>query len=374
MLAGVGLIAVRRDRALAPWRLILPLALALATMVEWAPDAFYMILQLPGLGWFRAPARYTLLTSLALVLFAGRGFDHAIAAWRFWTGLMLAVCFGTAAWVWSTHLAQDANFRAGMGADTLDARFFVAGAAWVLGLLAIIGWRRNLVGAWAPLLLTALELGGLFFTGPVAWHQMMRLPEASPLLERLAVLPDVGLVAGRLLNLPVDGGQTAAYPNLGIAAPPPNYLLEPATVPPGQNTEADRHWQRRFGVTHGVWAAGDDIRDAEVVAEVADPALDQMVPGSRGPHPAGGPGRWKLVRRTRGAFPPAWISRHVRTASSWGQLYTELSRSGDPNEAWFLAEDNLPPVAAARARREPMYRAGMARRRSSSTMELAYSS
>ena len=52
-----------------------------------------------------------------------------------------------------------------------------------------------------------------------------------------------------------------AYPSLGITPPPPNYLLESSTsTPPASSDAVQRRWQRRFGVTHGVWSEGDDIR------------------------------------------------------------------------------------------------------------------
>src|SRR5215467_11842465 len=82
--------------------------------------------------------------------------------------------------------------------------------------------------------------------------------------------------------------------------PPPNYLLEPAMHPPGENPETERRWQRRFGVTHGIWGADDDVRGVEVLGVIPDPALDRVmgiVPRLRGRGP------WKLVR-DRGAFPP----------------------------------------------------------------------
>ncbi len=56
ILAFVGALAAPRDRALTPWRLIVPMSLALATMPGWWPDGFFVLLQLPGLGWFRAGA------------------------------------------------------------------------------------------------------------------------------------------------------------------------------------------------------------------------------------------------------------------------------------------------------------------------------
>jgi hypothetical protein len=343
-------VAARRDRALTPWRLIVPISLALATMPGWWPDGFFVLLRLPGLGWFRAPARYTLLTSLGLALLAGRGLDHSVVSRRFWIGLALALLGGAAAWGWSIHWAGRADFQAGLGVETFPWRFASAGLAWGLGLAAIIAWRQNRVGPWAPLLIAAIELGGLFFVGPIWWCWETRLPKASPVLSRLAALPDAGLIAGRLLNLPVNAGRTTAYPNLGITPPPPNYLLESATSPPGRNTEYEHRWQRRFGVTHGVWGAGDDVLGTEVLAEIADPALDKVM--SSIPHlRTGGVGPWKLVRNPD-VFPSAWVARHVREAASWGRLYSKLSITDFPDDAWFLSEDqppSLPEPAASAA-------------------------
>jgi hypothetical protein len=347
ILAFVGLVAAPRDRALGPWRLVAPLALALATMPGWWPDGFYFLLQIPGLGTFRAPARYTLLTSLALVLFAGRGLDlgRSIAPRRFWGGLVLAVVVGGFAAWWSLRLAQDPAFRAALGEDTLLIRYAGTGLAWALGLVTVVAWRLGRVGSWAPVALAAVELAVLFFVGPAEWAWDARLPGSSPVLRRLAEAGDTGLVASRLQNVPVDAGLTVAFPTLGIVPPPPNYLLEATTRPPGQNTAVDRRWQRRFGVTHGIWGADDDVGGMEVLAVVTDPALDRVMSSV----PRLGHGPWKLVRDP-GAFPAARVARRVREAAGWGPLYSTLSNSDLPDDAWFLAEDGAPRLPDPSAR------------------------
>jgi hypothetical protein len=238
-----------------------------------------------------------------------------------------------------------------MGEATIVARFVGTGLAWALGLSAIVAWRLGRVGAWAPLAITAIELSILFFVGPVEWDWSVRLSESSPVLRRLAEAKgdEPGLVAGRLQNVPVLAGLTVAFPSLGIIPPPPNYLLEGATRPPGRETIADRHWQRRFGVTHGIWGPDDDVRGMEVLAVIPDPALDRVmarVPSLR----AHGP--WTLVRDPA-AFPAARVARRVREAAGWGPLYSTLSSSDHPDEAWFLAEDGVPrlpdpPATSAR--------------------------
>jgi hypothetical protein len=337
ILGCTGMAGVERDRSLAVWRLLVPVTLAVATMPGWWPDGFFMLLQIPGLGWFRAPARYTLVTSLGLALLAGRALDLSVPPRRFWGGLAIAVVLGALAWAWSFYWAQRSDFQAGIGGDTLLPRFGAAGLVWALGLFAVFGWRRGRWGPWAVLALALLELGVLFYVGPVWWHWTIQLPEASSVLRHVAALPDVGLVAGRLLNLPVTANRSAAFPNLGITPPPPNYLLEPATLPPGENTDSERRWQRRFGVTHGVFGSADDIRGTEVLAEISDPVLDQVV-GSTPALRTSGLGPWKLVR-IPGAFAPAWVVLRVREAQSWGELYSELSRADAREDAWFLADD-----------------------------------
>ena len=366
ILAFVGAVAAPRDRALTPWRLIVPMSLALATMPGWWPDGFFVLLQLPGLGWFRAPARYTLLTSLGLALLAGRGLDHSVASRRFWVGLALAILGGAAAWGWSIHYwAGGAEFQAGLGVDTFPARFAAAGLAWVLGLAAIVAWRQNRLGAWAPMLVAAVELGGLFFLGPVWWRWEIRLPEASPVLSRLADLPDAGLVAGRLLNLPVNAGERPRIPTWASRRRRPT-------------TCSSRRYRRR-GKIPNPSAAGSaasasrtacgvpvtTFGETEVLAEIADPALDEVmssVPNLR----AGGLGPWKLVRN-RDAFPAAWVARRVREAANWGRLYSELSLADCPGRC--LVPRRGPPARVAGTERQfgRASRAGTAARPSSST-------
>jgi hypothetical protein len=341
LLACVGATAVPRLAGLTWWRVIVPVSLALATMPGWWPDLFFLLLQLPGLGWFRAPARYTLLTSLGLALFAGRGLDHLTAPRGFWSGFAWALFIGLGAWVWSIYWASTHTVQIALGEHTVIPRFVAAGLTWVFGVLAIVGCRWKGWGAWILVLATAVELGGLFYVGPVQWHWLIDTRKTSPVLARLAALPETELIAGRLLNLPVMVGRTTAYPNLGITPPPPNYLLESTTIPPTDNTLTERRWQRRFGVTYGVWGSADDVRGTEILADIVDPALDEVMMGSSTSR-RGGMGPWKLVRESQ-SFPPAWIARHIHNVEQWGELYTELSIADQLDDAWFLTAD-LPSV------------------------------
>jgi hypothetical protein len=341
VLALVGAVAAPRQRSFAVWWLIIPLSLALATMPKWLPDAFLLILQVPGIGWFRAPARYTLLTCLGLALFAGRGFDRAISRYRFWQGVLLAFVLSGLAWVWSLHWAAIPQVQAAFGSDTILLRLAIAGFAWVLALAVIIGWRLNRVSSWILLGIASLQLGTLVYVGPVEWHWAVHLPEASPVLAKLKGVHSSGLIGGRLLNLPVYAGQAVAYPNLGITPPPPNYLLESTTIAPRRNDAVQRRWQRRLGVTHSIWESTDDVEGTDVLVEIPDRALDLImmgVPSSR----SSGPSPWKLVANPT-PFPSAWVARYVHAAEDWGRLYTELSVVDAPEHAWFLRDDCPPP-------------------------------
>jgi hypothetical protein len=343
ILAFVGAAGASRSDGVAPWLMIIPLSLTIATMAGWWPDGFALLMQLPGIGWFRAPSRYTLLASLGLALLAGRALDQSKADRSFWVGLALALATGVVACHWSLHLTRDADFRVSMGAASLPIRFSAAGLIWASGLISIISWRRSWVGAWAPLSITVIELGALFFVGPVPWGRTIGLPDDSPVLTRLGNLPDVGLVGGRLINLPLYAGQATAFPLLGIVPPPPNYLLERAMIPFDERDEAARRWLRRFGVTHSVWEFHDAVYKADMLAVISDPALDRVIETVRGAA-RGGRGPWVLVRN-HDVFPPAWVVRRVHEAPHWGALYTALSHSDQLDVAWFVAEDPHPSLA-----------------------------
>jgi hypothetical protein len=348
ILACVGAVARPRPRILNVWLVVIAVALVLATMPRWSPDLYMQVLRLPGIGWFRAPARYTLLASLGLTLLAGRGLDQVIVPRRFWAGFALAGVAGVGAWAWSIYWTSFKPVQQGLVSDTLVVRFVCAGLVWILGMLAIVGWRRNWLGIWAPVLVTVVELATLFYVGPVRWHWTFDLPRESPVLARLAALPDAALIAGRIFNLPIYAGRKIAYPNLGIVPPPPNYLLEMTTTPPDRNSYFDRRWQRRFGVSHGVWGSKDNVNGIDVIAEIEDPVLDRILEGTSTPR-RGGLGPWKLVRMPD-PFPPTWIARGIYKADDWPELSTELSKADVLDTAWFLPEDFPGPFSDPVAR------------------------
>jgi len=196
----------------------------------------------------------------------------------------------------------------------------------------------NLLGVTlqAPAAAVALELGGLFYLGPTPWGRAVPVPGSSPMFARLKQEKDVGLVAGRLQNLPVRAGFRVSYPVVGITPPSPNYLLQSSIIePPAKATSGEVRWQWRFGVTHGIWELGDDVRGTDLIAEGVDPVLGILLDaGKYGKDRQ----RWKLVRY-REPLPPAWVATRVKEAGNWGPLYTKLEEGDCIGEAWFLPGD-----------------------------------
>ncbi|HEV3168284.1 MAG TPA: hypothetical protein VGZ22_30045 [Isosphaeraceae bacterium] len=346
ILACIGFLASRRERALAPWKWLAPLAFALATMPRWSPEGYALILNLPGIGYFRAPGRYTVLTSLSLCLLAGRGLDRAVSSQRFRVGFVLALAFGAAAAVWSIQWVQHSLLLAGLGGESELRRRLIEGAvAWGAAIAAILAWRQGRVGSWAPIVVTAVELGFLFYQGPTVWGWSVPLPAASPVLTLLKNQPDVGLIAGAVKNIPVRVGLTPAFPYLGITPPPPNYLLEAAETIERSTTLTDARWMRRFGVSHGIWPAAGSTRLGQTLYLGPDEGLDRLMP-----RPFGSPAHltWRLVRYPD-PFPPVHVARRVRVAKDWFELYPRLSRNDDADTAWYLAPDLPIPEASERA-------------------------
>ncbi len=256
ILAFVGAAATTRGEVLRPWRVLVPLSIALATMPGWWPDGFLLLMQLPGLGWFRAPARYTLISSLGMALLAGRGLDRRIDSQRFWRGFAIAIILGALAWGWSIYWTTGSDFRTSLMSKSIVTRFAAAGVVWFLAVVTIIAWRQKWLGAWAPHLTVAavVELAVLVFVGPVVWVWNDKPLEDGPVLKKLAKIEGVGLVGGRLQDLPVSAGNTTAFPYLGITAPPPNYMLESVGNPPPGNDPVEKPALRRFG--GDAWSLG----------------------------------------------------------------------------------------------------------------------
>jgi hypothetical protein len=329
---------------------LIVISFLLATLPTWWQDAYWLVTLLPGFGHFRAAGRYTVVTSLGLALLAGCGLDQSISPRRFWVGFGLAVAAGVAAaaWVIAWWFLR-CDYRAAVEEPTLAIRCGSTALAWSVGLAAVFAWRSHRFPGWGLVLLSGLELAGLYYQvnsqGPTRWGRHIALPSGSPIVTQLAQEPGVGLVAGPLGDLVTYAGHSPAYPYLGIAPPPPNYLLEGSRVPAQAGRPNWAKLMRRFGVTHGVWRRDDKIRDADVVFASNDPALDRLMEDSK---TVAGPAGWKVVRYS-GVAPPIWTSTRMGVEPEWPALLQRLIASDDIETAWYLSQYRPPAARGPRA-------------------------
>jgi hypothetical protein len=357
VLAFIAIAARPAGRFTMPLRLLIPITFAMATMPRWWPQGYLYLLAVPGLGYFRVPARYTLLTSLGAAILAGEGFDRSISAVRFHIGLAAAIVFATcasaAAAVWASR--ADVHLRSSFGG--IPDGLLWALLAWSIALAVVLAWRAGRIGCWAPLGAAAIELGILYYAGTTQWGWSIAIPAQSPVLTELVRQGPVGLVGGDVENLPVRAGLATASPYIGFAHPDPIKVvvsmqerLFRAGMPiaPG-SLEAPlyKRWLRRCRVTHIVDYRRTAAGLGEELGRWRDPALDRIVY-----HAAGEPASrsWSIVR-VDDPFPEARVAPRARKSPDRNTLVKHLSESDDRDIAWFLAEDRVPTRTDARSAR-----------------------
>jgi hypothetical protein len=352
--AVIGALGKPVSRASLLWRFVVPVSFALATMPRWWPEGYLYVLALPGLGYFRVPARYTLLTSLGLAVLAGEGFDRSLSNTRFRIGLVVALVFGGCAAAAAAFWAMQAIVHLRSGFFGYLDGFVWAGLSWIVALLCILGWRTKRLASLAPLLVAGIELGFFYYQCTTVWGWSIALPAQSAVLTKLAELPNVLLVGGELDNLPIRANLGTGSPYLGFAHAYPNRLLEfweryrprSSLIEDSNRSDLDmqKRWLRRFRVSHMV---SHERRHAAIGKELGrwrDAALDQIVyhrpiePAARA---------WSIVELD----PPileARVATRARTIGDRSTLDNRLSFYDDLDRAWFLAEDKVPDRPDAR--------------------------
>ncbi len=313
ILAFVALAARPSGRATMPWRLLIPVTFALATMPRWWPQGYLYLLAVPGVGYFRVSARYTLLTSLGVALVAGEGLDRTISPARFRLGLAAAIvsggCAASAAALWASR--ADVHLRSTFG---IPDGFLWALLAWAIAPAVVLAWRAGRIGGWAPLGAAALELGILYYAATTQWGWSIAIPAESPVLSELTRQESLGLVGGDVVNLPLRAGLATAFPYIGFAHPDANKVLVSAQErllrsrarPAPDSAEAMilKRWLRRCGVTHLVDSHPAAGAVGEELGRWRDPALDRIIH-----HEVGEPATrsWSIVR-VDDPFPEARVA------------------------------------------------------------------
>jgi len=353
----VGLFGRPGNRSIVPWRILIPLSLVMATMPYLWPEAYFSLLALPGLGYFRVAARYTLLTSLGLALLAGDGFGRTISTTRFRLGLAAAFAFGGysawAAFLWSRWPSVHLGFRLG----GMPAGILWAALAWFAAGVIVVCWRSQRLGEWAPPAAAAVELGILFYLGTTQWGWSIALPGQSTVLGELLHQAPAGLIGGQTENLPVRAGLGTGNPYLGFSHPHPNRALallqerlfrgDEGTVLDEPQAAVPRRWLRRYRVAYMVGSHRSILGLGKELGRWRDPALDRIVhrrptaPATRA---------WSIVRLD-GPFPEARVAPRARKAAHRRALVERLSHFDDLDVAWFLAEDGIPARPDARSAR-----------------------
>ena len=320
-------------------------------MMGWWPEGYLALVRLPVLGYFRVPARYTLLCSFGLAILAGEGFDCTISRGSFRSGVCSAIAFASlavaAALLWTTrpevHLR---SLAAGM-----PGGFLWCALAWSCSLAALFAWRSGRTGAWSLLVVAAVELGFLFYNGTTEWGPAIELPGRSSVLADLLKRSPQGLVGGDLGNLPVTLGLKTARPYLGFAHAPLNRLLlrlqdrplrarDDAADEPrrGLTNVQIKRWLRRWRVSLLVGTHSTILELGSKLGHWHDHTLDQIVardPFDPPPHD------WSIVELAE-PFPEARAAPKAYSAATLGDLLNRFTREDDLDIAWFLSEDDIP--------------------------------
>lgn len=359
ILAFVGLFRRDRPRGLSPWYYLIGISLFLAILPLVSPAAYRYLLTIPGIGFFRAPGRYTLIAMLGLSLLAGSGFDRSIGRDRFRSGLALAIFVAIVAFDRCVVLGKHGGLSAqyvgdGWGAIPrigLGARVAAAAFCWTLGLVAVTLWRKRKISPLVPLAIASGELIVLFYTSTTVWGLRVRIPEDSPVLTRLSQEREVGRIAGFLENVPIFAGFTPARPYLVQNLPQPQSWLSAANFAAATADPAAARLLRRYGVTHGVWSVPVQTKDVRVLYQGPDSALDQLItPGPREPFRR----TWTLVRYPE-AFPRVRPAIRVRRSTGDREIFESFQWNDSIDEARLGPEADEPPAVLARSARVVAY-------------------
>ncbi len=315
--------------------------------------ATFNLLALPGVGYFRVPARYTLVTSLGLAILAGEGFGPSISRIGFRLGLAGSLVFGACAAAAALSWASRPDVHLSVLWAGLTGGFLWGAFAWVVAIAVVLAWRFKKLPSWAPLVVVSIELGILFYMGTTQWGWAVSLPSQSPVLRELVRRSPAGLIGGLTENLPVRADLATAYPYIGFALPRPNEALkfsqerlirgDAASALDSQQSAALVRWFKRHRVEYLVVANGPVRSFGTEVGRWRDPALDQVA--HRGPtdpaHRA-----WSIIKLDEPA-PEAHVATRARTIAHADELIDRLFRLENPDQAMFLAEDAVPARADA---------------------------
>ena len=356
--AFIGVVGRPASRSAVLWRILVPVSFALATMPRWWPQGYLQLLALPGIGYFRVPARYTLLTSFGLAILAGEGFELRSRRLRFrwaWPAARLRRLRGRG----RRALGQPAG-RASSFAMGRNAGGFLWGAlAWLVAVAVVLAWRFEKLPSWAPLVVTSIELGILYYMGTTQWGWAVALPSQSPVLRELVRRSPTGLIGGETENLPVRANLATAYPYIGFALPRPNEVLKFSQERLIRGDSGSSARQSAGGRSTALVQTAPDANISWLRTDLTAAIGNGLGSLARPAHSIRSPTAARPIRRIGSGRSSSWMSRCPKLA--WLpepgpspapiELIDRLFRSDDPDLAMFLAEDAVPARADATSAR-----------------------
>ena len=343
------------SRATLPWQIRDPVSFALATMPRGGRKVILRLLALPGFGYFRVPARYTLLDEPGPGRPGRRGVRSVDLEGAVPPGLWPPIVFAACA-VGRGRRSGRCGPTCIFGRWSAECRAGSSGAASP----GRARWRRSV--AWrsagsAPghlVVVAAVELGILFYHGTTEWGWAIAAPRAEPRPDRAG--PPLAARPGRRRDREPAGPARIenGHPYLGFA----HRTAQPG-APAAAGAAASRRCRRSTtGLAgsrtprsnDGSGAGGSRIWSARIrrfstlgknLGHWHDPALDRS-----------GRARARSSRRLATGRSSSWTSRSRKRgprrkptrAASLGDLLSRFTREDDLDIAWFLAEDDVPGV------------------------------
>lgn len=338
----------------------------------WA-RAYHGVMRVPGFGLFRAPARYTLITSYALAVLAAltlsRGCTRpdstqtdATASRAIRSSALGTVLAVITVVTWSTFGSPELWRRAGLEPADRWFRLVQSLPVIVVGIAGIwclprARWMRVLL-----VVLTGIEMGVAFNQTPLFRGPLLRLPQESPVLAYLAAHPATGRVAGLAgnQNLPLRANAIVLEEYLGVTFS--TLLKERHAVRLAMSSPFDVLSRIQsvcdlLAVEYLVWDGVLNVPGFELRWQGQDRVLDLVLRQQNPVVPAPPPGTWRVYRRSA---PPTIVRviSNVEIVPSREEMAPALvfNRPDISSTVWLLPEERLPfsPAAGAAGRVESL--------------------
>jgi hypothetical protein len=245
---------------------------------------------------------------------------------------ILAFGFGT----WWIHLPE---WRLRFAAISLEERLGPAILSWIVAIGAVLLWRNGRIKPIIPVVLTAIELGALWYTSTTHWGWAIPLPEASPVLTRLSRTSGPLRVGGVLDNLPVRAGIATGSPYFGFTMPMPQPILAAAQQVATIGDPEGKRWLRRLGVTHLVLDRPVAPSLGTEIWTGRDHALDILAHRDVG---ITNPRTWRIIKLAA-PFPSAHVARQLEGAGSFTEMTRRLSHRDSFDVALTLDAKAIAP-------------------------------